>query len=80
MPWPATPGSPLEAVVFHQPGAGADSPSTYGSAPPPPGPTRDLADPLGRFDAIVIGDVDPADLPAEAWARLESYVAERGGR
>ena len=43
------------------------------------GPTRDLADPLGRFDAIVIGDVDPADLSAEAWTRLESYVGERGG-
>ena len=67
----------LEAVVFRQPGAGGDSPSTYGSALPRP--LDHLADPLGRFDAIVLGDVDPADLPAEAWARLESYVGERGG-
>ena len=69
-------------MVFRQPGAGTDSPSTYGSALPPcPARRVDaVADPLGRFDAIVIGDVDPADVPAEAWTRLESYVGERGGR
>ena len=29
--------------------------------------------------SIIIGDVDPADVTPETWARLETYVAERGG-
>ena len=41
--------------------------------------TAPKADPLGAYDAIVVGDVDPAMLPPDAWARLDAYVAERGG-
>ena len=40
---------------------------------------RQQPDPLGAFDAVIVGDVDPADLTPEIWARLEAYVAERGG-
>ena len=77
----------VEAVVFHQPSVGivADSIFTYGTLLP----TREAAsaasangtnpDPLGAFDMIIVGDVDPSDMSAEAWARIESFVAERGG-
>jgi hypothetical protein len=71
----------VEAVVFHQPmpTMTAEPTFTYGTELPPntgasPGP-----DPLGSFDAVVIGDVDPADVTAETWARLDAYTAERGG-
>jgi hypothetical protein len=45
----------------------------------PPLPEKPAPDPLGRYDLIVIGDVDPLDFPPESWARLDAYVAERGG-
>lgn len=61
----------VQAVVFHQPEAsGVSARLTY---------PADLPEALGGFDAVVLGDVDPADLPAAAWERMESYVAERGG-
>ncbi|SIO32298.1 hypothetical protein SAMN05444166_3779 [Singulisphaera sp. GP187] len=73
----------VEAIVFHQPEAtGVSTQTTYGTTLPPrpePGSAPDLTDPLGGFDAIVLGDVDPADLRPDTWARLESYVSERGG-
>ncbi|WP_406698614.1 hypothetical protein V5E97_06985 [Singulisphaera sp. Ch08] len=73
----------VEAVVFHQPEAtGVSAHTTYGITLPPrpePGSAADLADPLGAFDVIVIGDVDPADLTPDTWTRLEAYVSERGG-
>jgi hypothetical protein len=72
----------LEAVVFHQPKNENMTALTYptelparpegASVPVPP-------DPFGSFDVIIVGDVAPADVTAEAWARLETYVAERGG-
>ena len=68
----------VDAVVFHQPTLPSTADSGYLTAlparPEPPEP-----DPLGRYDLIVVGDVDPADLPPEAWKRLDAYVAERGG-
>jgi hypothetical protein len=71
----------VEAVVFHQPEAtGVSSHPTYATAlPAVPDATTRLPDPLGSFDAIVLGDVDPRDATPEVWARLEAYVAERGG-
>lgn len=82
----------VETVVFHQPEtSGVSTHPTYGTTFPPraePGTeppsqsastTPELTDPLGGFDVIVLGDVDPDDLPAETWPRLASYVAERGG-
>ena len=66
----------LDAVVFQQPPitgtAEATYPSTLPARPSEPG----AADPLNRFDMIVIGD---AELPADVWARLDAYVGERGG-
>ena len=69
----------VEAVVFHQPrtGLGVDSTFTYGTSLPRREPAA--PDPIGGFDAIIIGDLDPADATPELWTRLESYVADRGG-
>lgn len=67
----------VEAVVFRQPRFSASVP-TYKNALPAPARATD-ADPLGAYDAIVVGDVEPALMPGEAWARLESFVARRGG-
>lgn len=75
----------VEAVVFHQPGPGlsAEPSFTYGTTLPSLEGAEAGAgsgpDPLGGFDAVVVGDVAPADLPAESWARLDAYVGERGG-
>ncbi|HLH27310.1 MAG TPA: hypothetical protein VKW77_00260, partial [Acidimicrobiales bacterium] len=70
----------VDSVVFHQPRTTSTSEFTYPTAlPARPEGSSNAPDPLGAFDAIVIGDVDPADLGAEAWTRLETYVAERGG-
>lgn len=72
----------LEAVVFHQPESPQGSAANFTYQPMlPPRPDAGSAqpDPLGGFDAIIVGDVAPADLTAQVWARLESYVAERGG-
>ena len=71
----------LQAVVFHQPrpAVSADEVYTYGTTLPARDAAGAAADPLGSFDVVVLGDIDPADLPAEAWTRLEAYVADRGG-
>jgi hypothetical protein len=75
----------LEAVVFHQPRNENMTALTYPAELPQrldvtaqSGPAA-APDPFGAFDAIVVGDVAPADVPPETWARLEAYVAERGG-
>jgi hypothetical protein len=68
----------VDAVVFHQPNSLATGEPTYLSTLPVR-PDKPAPDPLGRYDVIVFGDVDPADLPAETWPRLDAYVAERGG-
>ncbi len=69
----------VESVVFRQPRPGLSAAETYayGHALPPRG--EGAADPLGAFDAILIGDLDPADATPEVWSRLDAYVAERGG-
>ena len=68
------------AVVFHQPGDdGSFKPSYETRFPARPSPADGHPDPLGVFDIVIVGDVDPADLAPEILTRLESYVAERGG-
>ncbi len=70
----------VTAVVFHQPGAGGAIKPAYETAlPGRPNPSEKQPDSLGTFDAVIIGDIDPADLTTEVWTRLEAYVAERGG-
>jgi hypothetical protein len=71
----------VQAVVFHQPRPAmtSDDVFTYGTTLPARDAAGKAADPLGSFDVVVLGDVDPADLPAEVWARLDAYVSDRGG-
>ena len=72
----------VESVVFRQPKAGAGGDPTYKTALPAearpaaegPRPTRS-----GRSTRSSSATSDPAAMPAEAWARLDAYVAERGG-
>ena len=68
----------VDAVVFHQPTLPSSGDPGYLTTLPVR-PDSPEPDPLGRYDLIVVGDVDPADLPPEAWKRLDAYVAERGG-
>lgn len=72
----------VESIILHPPAA-EGAPATYARAlPVPPEPTeadRNPADPLGSFDAIVLGDLAADDLSSDAWERLDRYVGERGG-
>ena len=70
----------LRTVVFNQTPTSGDLGRSYETAVPPRGDaSRNESDPLGSFDAIILGDVGSAEVPAELWARLEAFVAERGG-
>jgi hypothetical protein len=66
----------LDAVVLRPPPTVGTAEATYPSALPAHARTPGEPDSLGKFDAIVVGD---ADLPADTWTRLESFVGERGG-
>jgi hypothetical protein len=68
----------VDAVVFHQPTLPSSGDPGYLTTLPAR-PDSPEPDPLGRYDLIVVGDVDPADLPPESWKRLDAYAAERGG-
>jgi hypothetical protein len=79
----------LETIVFHQPQNENMTTLTYPTVLPSrpkavartsgADPDQDQPEPLGSFDVIFIGDVAPADITSETWARLDSYVAQRGG-
>ncbi len=74
----ATRASRSRRVVFRQPKSEGGVTPTYKKALPAK-PKAGEADPLGAFDAIFVGDVEPSIMPAEAWSRLEAYVSGRGG-
>ena len=72
----------LRTVVFNQTrssGAGAAGHPYETAVPPREDLKGNEADPLGSFDAIILGDVGPEEVPSELWARLEAFVGERGG-
>jgi hypothetical protein len=70
----------LRTVVFHQTPMSGAAAHPYETAVPPRGDTNgDQPDPLGGFDAIILGDVGPAEAPSELWERLDAFVGERGG-
>lgn len=70
----------LQSVVLVQPPVPQGAAPTYlSSLPPIPEPGSDTPDPLGSFDAIVLGDVSPDVAPADLWERLDAYVSSRGG-
>ena len=66
----------LDAVIFQQPPITGTAEATYALTLPARPADMGTPDPIGRFDAIVVGD---ADLSADVWSRLESFVGERGG-
>ena len=68
----------VETLVFRQPKSEGGVTPSYKRALPAK-PKAGEADPLGAFDAIFVGDVEPAIMPADAWSRLEAYVSGRGG-
>ncbi len=68
----------VDAVVLGPPPAPESAEPTYkGELPAAPAAGGD--DPLGAFDAIVVGDLPPEATPDGLWERLDRYVAERGG-
>ncbi|MDB5348763.1 MAG: hypothetical protein JWN86_10 [Planctomycetota bacterium] len=71
----------VDSLVFHQPAMTSGDPTYRTALPPRPDPSaKDRPpDPLGSYDVIILGDVGPEDLNAEAWTRLEWYVDVRGG-
>lgn len=71
----------VDAVVFRQPTFPGGDPTYLRALPPKPEPTAKgpQPDPLGAYDLIVLGDIRPGDLAADAWSRLERYVDSRGG-
>jgi hypothetical protein len=75
----------LERVVFTQPRIGALKDDQFDQAGlpktklPQPSTDRTEHDPLLDYDCILLGDVDPEQLPLADRKRLERYVAERGG-
>ncbi len=71
----------VESVVFHQPKPGLSSIETYtyGNVLPLREGSGDGPDPIGTFDVVILGDLDPGDATPEVWARLEAFVSERGG-
>jgi hypothetical protein len=70
----------LRTVVLDQPDTHGIIKNTYEKTlPAAPDERVETADPLGAFDLIVLGDVDPAALDSRTWSRLDAYVAERGG-
>lgn len=69
----------VDVIVLHQPMSSLSPETTYGGGLPPRAADPSVADPLGTYDLIILGDIDPADFNADAWQRLDAYVADRGG-
>ncbi len=70
----------VESVVFHQPRLDdRRSPEELQKMGSPKQKLPEGPDALADFDCIILGDVAAAQLPLPERARLERYVAERGG-
>jgi hypothetical protein len=73
----------LTAAAIRQPPAGPAAKPTYETGLPPEDPNApgsgSTPDPLGAFDLIILIDPAPGDLDDAAWARLDRFVAGRGG-
>jgi hypothetical protein len=69
----------VDAVLFHQPPTAASNEGVYPAALPARPEDSKLADPLGIYDLIILGDVSREDVDTGTWKRLDDYVAQRGG-
>ncbi len=69
----------VDAILFHPPTSPSASSEPAYPVAWPVRPLEPAPDSLAGYDLIVVGDVDPLDLPAEVWARLDAFVAARGG-
>lgn len=71
----------VDSIVFRQPVTKGGEPTYKLTLPPRIDPTAKAPtpDPLGAYDAIIVGDVRPEDLDAAAWSRLAWYADVRGG-
>jgi len=67
-------------VLFQQPYLGV-LPDTFFSRtlPTENGEDSKTPTPFDDFDAVLVGDVSPQEMPAEVWTSLEKYVRESGG-
>jgi hypothetical protein len=68
-----------DAIVSHQPPAPGSAGTAFPTALPPLPDSPKQPDPLGAYDAIIVGDTTLEEVSADAWLRLEKYVAVRGG-
>ncbi len=69
----------VEAIVLRQP-AMPGGETTYKTAlPARPDSSSREPDPLGSYDVIILGDLGPDDLSADAWTRLAAFADVRGG-
>jgi hypothetical protein len=68
-----------QSVVFEQPRLGKVSEEDLGRTGNPARKLPAEADALAVYDCIVLGDVSPTELSPVERARLEKYVADRGG-
>ena len=68
-------------IVLLDPPPAADgaSPTFPDTLPEAPEPGSDAGDPLGDFDAIILGDLPAERAPDDLWPRLDAYVSTRGG-
>ncbi len=70
----------LDVVLLHPPTPAAGARPTFpNTLPEAPGPDADAPDPLGDFDAIILGDLPTAHAPDDLWPRLDAYVSTLGG-
>lgn len=69
----------VDSIVVRQPISSLSTETTYPAGLPSASTDPKQADPLGNYDMIVLGDVDPADIQNSTWQRLEAFVADRGG-
>lgn len=70
----------IQPVVFSQPYLGQMPETFFPRRLNLPADAENLENsPFAEADLVIIGDIDPADLPAVGWQLLDKFVAEGGG-
>ncbi|MCA9076627.1 MAG: hypothetical protein KDA93_16505 [Planctomycetaceae bacterium] len=70
----------VDKIVYHQPYLGV-LPETFfpRALPLPADGDGDVESPFANYDAVIVGDISPNDLPERGWTLLEQFVQEEGG-